>query len=79
MTIRWMSRQSRPMPIFATKKRSTGANEQLEREVAACCSLSIPGPVRELEALTELSSSQLPRLATGRVAVTNGYSHRMFC
>ena len=22
--------------------------------------------------------SQLPRLATGRVAVTNGYSHRMF-
>ena len=23
-------------------------------------------------------SSQLPRLATGRVAVTNGYSHRMF-
>ena len=24
-------------------------------------------------------SSQLPRLATGRAAVTNGYSHRMFC
>ena len=26
-----------------------------------------------------LEPSQLPRLATGRVAVTNGYSHRMFC
>ena len=24
-------------------------------------------------------SSQLPRLAAGQVAVTNGYSHRMFC
>ena len=24
-------------------------------------------------------ASQLPRLATGRVAVTNGYSHSMFC
>ena len=24
-------------------------------------------------------SSQLPRLAAGRVAVTNGYSHRVFC
>ena len=23
--------------------------------------------------------SQLPRLAMGRAAVTNGYSHRMFC
>ena len=23
--------------------------------------------------------SQLQRLATGRAAVTNGYSHRMFC
>ena len=24
-------------------------------------------------------ASQLPRLATGRAAVTKGYSHRMFC
>ena len=24
-------------------------------------------------------ASQLPRLATGRAAVTNGYSHRTFC
>ena len=33
--------------------------------------------VREPESRSD--PSQLPRLATGRVAVTNGYSHRMFC
>ena len=25
------------------------------------------------------TASQLPRLATGRAAVTNGHSHRMLC
>ena len=33
-----------------------------------------PGPK-----LRGLKASQLQRLATGRAAVTNGYSHRMFC
>ena len=31
------------------------------------------------EVRRSFNTSQLPRLATGRVAVTNGYSHRMFC
>ena len=38
---------------------------------AAHLTLAAPGP--------NLSPSQLPRLATGRAAVTNDYSHRMFC
>ena len=34
--------------------------------------------LRALRHALSLRASQLPRLATGRVAVTNGYSHRMF-
>ena len=41
-------------------------------------SLSTPGPPTPRVILVG-GSSQLLRLATGRAAVTNGYSHEMFC
>ena len=53
-------------------------------------SLTCTGPQQDVQVLLQpkstvtgmscpsWQSSQLPRLATGRVAVTNGYSHRMF-
>ena len=41
--------------------------------------LRMPTVVCNAAGRLPLAASQLPRLATGRVAVTDGYSHRMFC
>ena len=60
-----------------TELRLTVSAVTVDAPEPASCSVLYPEPLLLLLAQPRLMS-QLPRLATGRAAITNGPSHRMF-